>query len=118
MADNLRRITSTAKRVRKEFENQAVDKKLLAELYRAYNQNVTNIDKFVDQAISLFPRLNCGLASVYMQHVLGEGEIVKGKYKDNHHTYLQIDGLIVDITADQFGGPSVYVSPLKFPWKN
>jgi len=48
---------------------------------------------------------------------VAEGEIVQGKYQNENHTFLMLeDNQIVDITADQYGGPKVYVGDLKLPW--
>lgn len=51
-----------------------------------------------------------------MQHRLSEGEIRNGSYAGHGHTFLVIEGVVVDITADQFDGPDVYVGPLVAPW--
>lgn len=101
--------------VRRDFESGKIPKKLLADLYHNYNPSV-EIDSFIDEAERLFPALNCGLASVYLQHVIGRGEVVHGSYNDHNHTFLSIGELIIDITADQFGGPKVYIGPLQTPW--
>ena len=109
-------ILEIAKNTRREFEESRVDKDLLARLYLAYNQ-VEDINSFIKRADLIFPSLNCGLASAYIQGKIECGEIVLGHYHNNPHSFLLLDeGFIVDITADQFGGPKIYVGPLTYPW--
>ncbi|MDP3882297.1 MAG: hypothetical protein Q8Q31_05460 [Nanoarchaeota archaeon] len=113
---DLEEIKKVAFEIRKKFESKQVDKEELKELYLAYH-DVCCMDDFLEQAEKIFPRLNCGLTSVYLQKVLRRGEIIKGYYENNPHTFLLIDNLhIVDITADQYQGPEVYVGPLTSPW--
>lgn len=109
---NLKRLVES---VRLEFEQKSIPKEKLAKLYYKYNKEV-NVDDFVNEAEKIFPQLNCGLASVYLQELFG-GIIKQGKYLDNNHTYLLLKNKVIDITADQYGGPKVYVGELKFPWK-
>ncbi len=112
-------VKKIAQAARKEFENNKIPSNKLKRLYLAYNK-ITNIRKFLSQAKKLFPKLNCGLATVYLRHRLGYGKIIKGKYKNNKHTFLLLTNkqnkLIVDITADQYHGPKVYVGRIKKPW--
>jgi hypothetical protein len=42
---------------------------------------------------------------------------VRGTYSGYSHTFLLLGGNVVDITADQFDGPPVYVGPLTQPWE-
>ena len=108
------KIMSTA--TRRNFEQRKIDKKILKELYLVYNP-IENVDRFIERAETLFPKLNCGLASVYLKNVLGFGDVVNGSYENQKHTFLLADKkIVVDITSDQFGGPKVYVGPLKEPW--
>jgi hypothetical protein len=113
MKKNLKKIAMDA---RKMFESGLADKKELTELYLEYNKNVEDVDLFIKRAKDLFPELNCGLASVYLQKTLGGGEIINGKYKNKKHTFLLLGNKILDITADQYGGPKTYIGPLKKPW--
>lgn len=109
-------IKRTAGRARQELEKKRVDREFLKEIYRRY-ADVPDVELFVQRAEEMFPNLNCGLASVYLQHRLGEGEVVQGKYDQHDHTFLLLaDGTTVDITADQYGGPKVYCGPLRQPW--
>ena len=100
--------------IRKGFEEHNINRKALKELYQEYN-NIENIDLFLDRAEKMFPKLNCGLTSVYLKNKLG-GRVVNGKYKSQNHTFLLLNKKIVDITADQYGGPKVYIGPLQKPW--
>ena len=109
-------IKNTALGVRREFENRSVDAETLKELYQGFNP-VTDIDSFIAEAKKIFPDLNCGVATVYLKFKLGTGTVVRGFYGKHPHTFLRIsDALIVDITADQYGGPKVYVGELVKPW--
>jgi hypothetical protein len=107
-----------AKETRELFERGRIAPFLLAALYQTYNP-VPDVLDFVRTARKIFPRLNCGLASLYLQRRAGEGVLVIGSYNGVCHTFLEVNhSLIVDITADQFGGPSVYVGPMTDPWSN
>lgn len=89
---------------------------LLKNLYKIYNHDV-DIEEFIIEAEKIFPKLNCGLASVYLRYILGTGEVVRGKYNGNNHTFVKIGkSKILDITADQYGGPKIYMGNIKSPW--
>ena len=108
-------IEEIADEVRVEFELRRVDLDLLSLLYREFAV-VTDMYNFLKAAQKQFPIANSGLAGVYLQSILG-GELVGGYYKQIPHTFLFLDEkLVVDITADQFGGPRVYVGPLTYPY--
>jgi len=65
----------------------------------------------------MFPKLCCGLATVYLRRCLGGwGVVWQGFYKVTPHTVLVADDFLVDITADQFGGPAIYVGHILYPW--
>ena len=102
-------------KIRKDFEKRKISDNSLKKLYFKYN-NIGNINLFLKRARKLFPYLNCGIASVYLQNIFG-GEIIQGKYKGNSHTFLKLNNKIIDITADQYGGPKVYAGELRKPWK-
>ncbi len=109
-------MLNAARNIRKEFEARTIDRSLLRNLYQNYN-HMSGIDSFLYQAERMFPKLNCGLAALYLQYRLNAGSIIKGSYGDQRHTFLLVENdLIVDITADQFGGPEMYVGPLRHPW--
>lgn len=105
----------TVRQTRKQFEIGLADQELLINLYREY-ADVGDTEQFVNKAKYIFPHGNCGLASLYLRKELG-GEIIQGRYGEHDHTFLVVDDTVVDITADQFGGPKVYVGPLQLPWK-
>ena len=107
-------VQEIVQEVRKKFERAEIEKSELVRLYSIYNPNVDS-SIFVEEAIKIFPKLNCGLASVYLQELLG-GEIVRGYYDGYPHTYLLLSGQVIDVTSDQYGGPKVYVGELKLPW--
>ncbi len=107
-------IEKTIYQSRREFEMGTVNQELLLGLYRDY-ADVGDTLKFINKAKEIFPNGNCGLASLYLKENLG-GEVVQGKYGEHNHTFLLVDETVIDITADQFGGPKVYVGPLRLPW--
>jgi hypothetical protein len=112
-------ILQIAIEARTDFERGSISRSLLRGIYLAYNPDV-EIEEFLTEAASMFPRLNCGLATAYVRHRLGgAGEIVNGAYSGANHTFLALGTLaIADITADQFGGPAVYVGSLTSPWSS
>lgn len=112
----IRTILSTVARVRKQFEHQKISPNLLAQLYKTYNPKITHVDLFVTRAMAQFPQLNCGLASLFLQKTLRRGKVIQGAYDGIPHTFLLLDTAIVDITADQYGGPAVYIGALQWPW--
>jgi len=111
--DALKKLAAEA---RLAFEADNIAPVLLEDLYTHYNPEVKDVAGFIKKASGLFPTANCGITSLYLQHKLKAGEIINGTYGSNGHTFLLIDTLVVDITADQFGGPSVYVGSLEKPW--
>jgi len=115
MSNSVLELQAVAIKAREDLERGRVSRELLERLYVAYNPNV-EIDSFLKEASKIFPRLNCGVASVYLRYVLGGGEIIQGKYNQENHTFLQVGEHIVDITADQFGGPKIYIGELKDSW--
>ncbi len=114
---NIDNILKRAFEVRRAFEEKKVDEKELSRLYFEYNP-IEEVQRFISEAKELFPHLNCGIASVYLKKVFSQGKIIQGKYKQNNHTFLLLEeSIIVDITSDQYGGPSVYVGRLVKPWE-
>ena len=72
----------------------------------------------LDQLQEHFPEGNCAVATAYLGELIPESKIVYGYYEDRSHFFLLLDPVaVVDITADQFGGPKVYVGPLETPWQ-
>ena len=113
----LQEIRKISLRTIEEFESRKILDKNLAKLYKEYCP-IPNMGLFIYRSKKLFPALNCGLASLYLRKKLREGEIVQGSYRNRNHTFLLIkEKTIVDITSDQYGGPQVFVGPLKEPWR-
>ena len=109
-----------AEAARKEFETGSISESVLARLYLDYNPNLfifLKINDFLNTARRIFPAGNCGLATVYLKYRLNQGKIIDGLYGEEDHTFLMIKKNVIDITADQFGGPRVYVGEMKDPWK-
>ena len=110
-------LNSKIDNIRSDFERGSIPNSILVSLYSGYNKEVDS-SVFVTKSKKMFPKLNCGLTSLYIQKKLGEGEIVRGSYLGNPHTFLMLDDKqIVDITADQYGGLGVYIGKIKQPWK-
>ena len=113
---NILEIKLTTSKIRSNFEKGKVSSAELKKWYQNYNK-IEDIDFFIKEAKELFPRLNCGLATIYLKKIIKNGNIINGKYGKNNHTFLLINKeLIVDITADQYGGPKIYVGPVQGPW--
>lgn len=111
------RMSDRVVQIRQEFEKGTISQELLKDLYKNYHQ-MSNIESFIKKAQKLFPKGNCGIASCYLQHKLRRGTIVSAQYKENNHTVLLLgDATIIDITADQYGGPPAYIGKIKEPYK-
>ncbi|MFB6145854.1 MAG: hypothetical protein ABEJ99_05125 [Candidatus Nanohaloarchaea archaeon] len=108
-------IEKTAADVREQFQSGDIDVEQLEQLYSGYS-DVDDVKEFVSKGVEKFPELCCGLASIYLKDRLGKGEVINGSYSDKNHTFLRVDGNILDITADQFGGPKLYFGPPEKPW--
>lgn len=110
-------LYNTVKNARELLESNSVNNMVLNELRKSY-VDAADLDSFVSAADKIFPSLNCGIASLYLKQALKQGKVVKGSYNGNSHTFLILDKeKIIDITADQHGGPAIYVGPLISPWK-
>ena len=113
---DLAEIREIASDIRSQFLRKQIDEEVLNRLYHEYNP-LENVNLFVGRAEDIFPNLNCGLTAVYLQYVLCCGRVVNGRYEKEDHTFLLVyESVVVDITADQYGGPEVYVGPLQNPW--
>jgi len=113
---DFQKIFTIATDVRNEFEHWSIDGEKLNHLYMAYN-HISHVDRFLDTARKIFPRLCCGIATIYLKEILTEGTVKRGKYERNNHTFLLLnEEVIVDITADQYGGPSVFMGLIRYPW--
>lgn len=113
---NLLNIKQIADKIRADFEAQRINESELKQLYSHYNP-LKDIDSFVRNAREMFPKLNCGLATICLKRLFPQGKIINGKYNNNNHTFLLLEeSIVVDITSDQYGGLRVYVGPLQNPW--
>jgi hypothetical protein len=101
--------------VRAAFETGTYDEDIAVAAYQA-DAPVPDIELFLRRARVLFPALNCGLCSAYLRAVLGFGSMARTRYNGHPHTVLAVDNVIIDITADQFGGPPTYVGAVQPPW--
>jgi hypothetical protein len=108
-------VLRVAKKAREDFELGAIPEDLLITLYQAYH-HLDDPGQFISEAKRIFPKLSCGVATVYLKHRLGKGKIIRGSYDRESHTFLMIENVVIDITADQYGGPKIYVGPLQKPW--
>ncbi len=117
---DLSEIGRIASEARQDFELGRAYTQRLGDIYSEYSGVLADhVYGFMEMAKLSFPSWNCGLATAYMKDKLQSGEIIRGKYNGSDHTFLLLDnGMIVDVTADQFGGPAVYVGPLKKPWSD
>jgi len=111
-------IIRTALDVRKSFEDGSVyDSLILRTVYMELRPQA-HIDETLRYCRGSFPRGNCGLASAYLKHALHRGRVVDGSYEGLEHSVLLFEPemVILDITADQFGGPSIYLGPVIPTW--
>lgn len=115
---------------RLEWEMRAVDWDKLQELYRKWVEEFGNVGhqialslvglpRMIANAQSTFPKGCCGMASCLLASRIPNAQLVHGLYEcpqQEPHTWVMVDDLVLDITADQFGGPPVYIGPLEKPW--
>lgn len=120
-AVELRAIAETS---RTDFESGAISVDHVLEVGRLYLP-AGAIDMYgaeVPAILTYFPSMACDLASAVLRHRVGYGEVSEGSYEGLVHTFLNLGETalgpetIVDITADQYGGPRMYVGPLTEPW--
>lgn len=113
-------LYETACFAREKMEHGSDDpdlEKLLVELYSAYNPAVGDVSLFVRTGLRQFPHLCCGLASLYLKELIGTGEVVGVRYGlENHTVYKPLKRTMMDIAADQYDGPEIYVGPMVEPW--
>ena len=111
------RVEQVAWGLRRQFETGVAYTERLKRLYMSLlTVPLDDPDLFFRRAQELFPQGNCGIATVALFDILG-GQISKdATYRGVTHTVLELGGRIVDITADQFGGPAVYFGKLSDPW--
>lgn len=80
----------------------------------------TEVDKLMETAKRLFPTGCCGLASCLVAAEIPDAKVVTGAYvhdgEERPHTWVEYESMVVDVTADQFGGPRVYVGEKTSEW--
>jgi hypothetical protein len=114
-------LQETAKRARQSFESgEAYQDKSVKEYVESL-PNMPDPQFHLEWFSKIFPKGNCEITTVYLQSQLKTGEIINGSYllengQLEDHSFLKVGEEIIDITADQFGGPTIYVGPLTFPW--
>jgi hypothetical protein len=109
------RCRLVAKATRRDFEAKRIDIAHAVDLYARYTE-VGDTERFVTRALDGFPSLCCGVACLVLRDRLGGGRIINGSYRRYGHTFLLVDAMVIDITADQFGGPGVHVATMRWPW--
>jgi hypothetical protein len=113
-------IYQIATEVREGFELQSLDPKIVWSRYCRWVPDARHWDKdkFLSLANTAFPLGCCGLASAFLSEEvdIGCGIPEHILYKDEPHTILLGSLAMIDITADQFGGPRIYVGPMVRPW--
>lgn len=104
-----------AESVRHDFEQGIIDRELLTRICNGYKAT-DSIQEFIQEASECFPYGNQIIASLYIREKVG-GTVTEGTFNSEPHAFLMLkDKRIIDITADQYGGPKVYVGPLVHPW--
>lgn len=73
------------------------------------------------ESIKNFPVGCCGVASELFGHYLNtqyglQAEYVWGELDRSSHAWLELDGLVIDITADQFTGRDPIFVAIKDDW--
>ena len=111
----LAEIPAKAHQTRRAFESGCFDVSVARRAYTDYAPDI-DVDLFLSHSRRLFPALNCGLCSTYLRAVLHCGTVRRGRYNADLHTVLIVGSTVIDVTADQFGGPPVYIGPLRQPW--
>ncbi len=112
-------ILNIVSQTRNAFEDGSIDSSLLKARFGIWYPGVANIQEYIDGARDDFPNGCCSMASAYLREEIGAGQIKYGRYNGYGHTVLKLSKFeIVDITADQFGGPDVYYGSLEHPWTN
>ena len=115
----IEKVRGAALQARSDFEKCIVSKDLMRELSISSDPALQHVfDRYFDDTIQKFPRGNCRLAAIYLKHLAGFGHVAEGTYGGNYHRFWagEEGELIADITADQFGGPKVYVGRVVAPW--
>lgn len=112
-------LINLANETREQFELHQIPRELLGQLYTEYNPHLLDTREFLEAAEYLFPRLNCGLATVYLAFAYdGPSEFIQGAFEGESHTFLRVGKTVVDITADQYqGGPRIFAGEPTNSWE-
>jgi hypothetical protein len=133
MSLEVKELETVAWEARRQFEQGTVPMDVLLELcpdiypHSKLPFEPDRAQRVLRSDMSTFPDPCCRLASVYLKHVIGYGEVTDGMYgngtrEDGLHVFWsdvpRENDTIIDITGDQYpGGPKVYVGPLRLPWR-
>jgi hypothetical protein len=123
MSHSAQELYDIAAQGRLDFETGTADAKLPRILKLYVPQRAEDWISDLPLLRAHFPKYNCDLTAPYLRHQYGWGELLYGYYDGKIHTVLDLgktvlaDETIADITADQFGGPTIYVGPLVMPWE-
>jgi hypothetical protein len=117
-------LHTIAGEARSAFESGQVTVDMLIGLYsNIENRRVQDLGRLaveIDYLLPYFPYQNCEYASVYLGSQVGQGQMLCGYYDFRPHKVWDVGPVvgetIMDITADQFGGPPIYIGPLVLPW--
>lgn len=129
-------IMPIAIQARKEFEDKSVKVqylKSLVETHLAYiaDNYKDGLTQWIEQSVANFPANCCELGAAVLLDRIGEGIIAHGRYehepigphniRKSHTFWVQLESvgeirLMADTTADQYGGPPIYVGTIKHPW--
>lgn len=95
--------------------------KLQEHAKRFRNAIIINSGNLRSFSLSEFPRGSCGdistLLGLYLESGFGiDVEYVAGVKGEQHHAWIQYQGLIIDITADQFDGMDIVIAEPISEW--
>ena len=129
-------IMPIAIQARRDFDNKSVDVQYLKSLVEKHLPYIAEnykdgLTQWIEQSVANFPIDCCEIGAAVLLDRVGEGEIAHGRYerepigphniRKSHTFWTQAEtpgktALMADITADQYGGPPIFVGSLKRPW--
>lgn len=116
-------LMSEALAVREMLSTKSYDKDEIVHLTQNFysKSNPEHIQRSVEACLPNFPRGCCDFASLLLQDRIQDGEVTTGVYYKrprafDAHAFLQLGGILCDLTADQFGGPRIYIGEFVLPW--
>ena len=127
----VQRLELIAREVRQGFIDRTIDFSVIERMY-SESPFLKYFAKDIRITANMFPSNNCIAATLYLKHILKQGEVangwfrekIDGEYLENSHNFLLLGNrTVVDITADQFQideqtrGPPIYIGPLQDPWR-